>query len=338
MRVEAVLHDPPLAHISELARRAEQLGFDGLILPEISRDPFILAALAGEATSRIRVSTAVALAFPRSPTTTAYSARTLHDLTAGRFGLGLGTQVRGHIERRFGVPWSAPVARMREYIGAVRTVLTSWDSGDPLSFDGALYRLSLMTPTFSPGPSHLGPIPIHIGAVNPLMIQLAGEVCDGVRLHPFCTPRYVRDVILPNLLIGAARSGRPLSNLDIVSGGFIATGVDALTVSRQREAARRQIAFYASTRSYAPILAIHDWQHIGTELRRLIAKQRWEDLGALVTDEMLDACCIAAPYEAIADLVAQRLAGLVDTVTLELPRDPSADEQLAATLVQLARI
>lgn len=335
MRVEAVLRDPPLDQLTGLARRAESLGFDGLAIPELKRDPFILASIALGATSRIRVSTAVALAFPRSPTAVAYAARTLHDQSGGRFDLGLGTQVRGHIERRFSVPWSAPVARLREYIGVVRAVWQSWDTGVPPAFEGEHYRVSLMTPEFSPEPTAHGPIPIHIGAVNGQMLRLAAEACEGIRLHPFCTPRYLTEVALPNFR-GAAE--RLPGNFEIVSGGFIVTGQDAETLREEREAARRHVAFYASTRGYVPVLALHGWEPLGGELRRLIAQRRWADLATLVSDEVLDEFVISGPYGTIAERVAEHLGGLVHTVTLPLPDDPTHDGALRSVIEGLQRV
>jgi probable F420-dependent oxidoreductase len=338
MRVEAIVRDPPLDKIPALAQRIERLGFDGVAIPEVKRDPFVVGALLASVSNLLRLGTAVALAFPRSPTSTAYTARTLHDLSGGRFALGLGTQVRGHIERRFGMSWSAPVERLREYIGAVRAVWRSWDTGDGPSFDGQHYRISLMTPEFSPGPNPHAPIPIHIGAVNVSMLRLAGEVCDGVRLHPFCTPRYFREVVVPTLTEGAQVSGRRLADLEIVGGGFIATGSDEHEVAARREEIRKQVAFYASTRGYAPVLERHGWADLGGELRRLIAQQRWTELGSLVTDEVLDAFCISGRYDQVAASVAEAYGGQVDTLALSVPTDESNDDGLAQLVSELRAI
>jgi probable F420-dependent oxidoreductase len=338
MRVEAIVRDPELHQLPALAERLERLGFDGLSIPEIKRDPFVLAGQVGSASFSLRIATGVALAFPRSPTVTAYSSRTIHDLTGGRFVLGLGTQVRGHIERRFGVPWAAPVQRLREYIEVVRAVWRTWDAGDGLSVDGQHYRVSLMTPEFSPSPNAHAAIPIQIGAVNTHMLRLAGEACDGVRLHPFCTPRYLQEVALPNLASGAEISGRPLSALEIVSGGFIATGPDEQTVVTTREEIRRQIAFYASTRGYAPVLELHGWSELGGELRRLIVRQGWSEMATLITDEMLDAFAVAGAYEHVGPLVKARLGGLVDTLSLNVPADEAHDEAFASLVRELQRI
>jgi probable F420-dependent oxidoreductase len=338
MRVEAIVRDPQLDQIPSLAARLERLGFDGVAIPEIKRDPFIVAALMAAASSSLRIATAVALAFPRSPTVSAYSARTLHDLSSGRFVLGLGTQVRGHVERRFGMPWSAPVERLREYVGAVHAVWRSWDKNEGPAFEGQHYRVTLMPPEFSPGPNSHAPIPVHIGAVNVHMLRLAGEVCDGVRLHPFCTPEYLRQVVLPELAKGAARVDRSLAGLEIVGGGFIASGPDEDNVTSVREEIRRQIAFYASTRGYAPVLELHGWSELGGELRRLIAQQRWAEIASLVTDDMLDAFCVSGTYAQLASGVADVYAGQVDTLALSVPPDDSHDEAFADLLRELHEI
>ena len=338
MRVEAILRDPPLDQIPVLAQRLERLGFDGVAIPEVKRDPFVIAALTGSASTSLRISTAVALAFPRSPTVAAYSARTLHDLSGGRFVLGLGTQVRGHVERRFGMPWSAPVERLREYINAVRAVWRSWDEGEGPNIEGQHYRVTLMTPEFSPARNAHAPIPIQIGAVNIQMLRLAGELCDGVRLHPFCTAEYLRKVVMPSLTEGAERAGRSLSQVEIVSGGFIATGPDERTVDAAREEIRRLVAFYASTRSYAPVLELHGWADLGGQLRRLIAQQRWPELPSVVTDEVLDAFCIAGSHDRIAASVSESVGGQVDTVTLIVPQDETRDDELAQLVQDLRRI
>ena len=338
MRVEAVLRNPPLADVARLARQAEALGFDGLAIPEIKRDPFVLATLAAQATSRIRISTAVALAFPRSPTVAAYAARSVSDLAQGRFVLGLGTQVKAHVERRFGVSWSAPSDRLRDYIGAVRAVLECWHTGAPLDFDSEHYRLSLMTPEFSPGSSDYGPIPIQIGAVNARNLELAAEVCDGVRLHPFCTPEYTRQVVRPHLAAGVDRAGRSAGQVEIVGGGFIITGPSSAQVKRGRDEARRQIGFYASTPTYAPVLALHGWADFGGQLRRLIARQQWDELASAIDDEVLDAFCIAAPYEELAGAIAAKLGGLVNWIALPLPERVVGRDRFRSMIEQLRGI
>lgn len=339
MRVEATLGDVPWDEIPRLARAIEAMGFDGIAQPELKRDPFLPLALAATSTSRVRLATAVAIAFPRSPTVVAYTARNLHDLSRGRFVLGLGTQVRGHIERRFGVTWDSPGPRLREYVQALRAVWTTWQHGTPLTFRGRFYSLTLMTPEFDPGPSEYGLPKIHLAAVNPYNLRLAGEIADGLRVHPFSTPEYTREVIRPNVVRGARRAGRTLDDFELVAGGFIATGSTEEEVRAARERARYRIAFYGSTRSYRPVLDHHGWGHLNDVLHRLAGQGRWDELAAAVPDEVLDAFCISGTYETIASAVGARLEGLVDTVSFPLPADPYApDERYLAALEGIKRL
>ncbi len=339
MRVEATLGDAPWDEIPRLARAIEAMGFDGIAQPELKRDPFLPLALAAVSTDRVRLATAVAIAFPRSPTVIAYTARNLHDLSRGRFVLGLGTQVKGHIERRFGVAWDSPGPRLREYVQAVRAVWATWQHGTPLEFRGRFYSLSLMTPEFDPGPSEYGLPKIHLAAVNPYNLRLAGEVADGLRVHPFSTPEYTREVIWPHVVRGARRAGRTLDDFELVAGGFIATGATAEEVQAARERVRYRIAFYGSTRSYRPVLEHHGWGRLNDVLHRLAGQGRWDELATAVPDEVLDAFCISGTYEEIASAVSLRLEGLVDMVTFPLPANPNApDERYLAALEGIKRL
>ncbi|HVX28839.1 MAG TPA: TIGR03617 family F420-dependent LLM class oxidoreductase [Nitrolancea sp.] len=332
MRVEATLGDVPWSEIAERSAAIERLGFDGIGTPELKRDPFLPLVLAASATSRVELTTSVAIAFPRSPTVVAYMARNLCDLSGGRFVVGLGTQVKGHIERRFTTEWMSPGPRLREYIQAMRAIWHTWDSGEPLSFRGKFYNLSLMTPEFSPPPSTFGPIKVQIAAVNEYNIRLAGELCDGLRVHPFSTPEYTRDVIWPNVKQGAQKVGRTLDDFVLNGTGFIATGADDATVAKAREDARYRIAFYASTRTYLPVLEHHGWGDLNPKLRELVAQNRWDDLPRVVPDEVLDAFCIAGTYANIGRLIESRLGGLVDTLGFPLPDDLDhlSDDYLSA--------
>uniref|UniRef100_A0A831TA42 TIGR03617 family F420-dependent LLM class oxidoreductase n=1 Tax=Thermorudis peleae TaxID=1382356 RepID=A0A831TA42_9BACT len=339
MRVEATLGDVPWDEIPGLAQAIEAMGFDGIAQPELKRDPFLPLALAAAVTRRVRLATAVAIAFPRSPMVVACTARGLHDLSRGRFVLGLGTQVRGHIERRFGVTWASPGPRLREYVQALRAVWATWQHGTPLSFRGRFYSLSLMTPEFDPGPSEHGLPKIHLAGVNRYNLRLAGKLADGLRVHPFSTPEYTRDVIWPNVVEGASRAGRSLDDFELVGGGFIATGATEEEIRAARERARYRIAFYGSTRSYRPVLEHHGWGHLNDVLYRLAGQGRWDELAAAVPDEVLDAFCISGTYDTIAAAVGARLEGLVDTVNFPLPADPYApDERYLAALEGVKRL
>lgn len=322
MLVETYLGDYPWNQLAEQARASERLGFDSIVASEIARDSFITLTLAATSTTRARLATSVTIAFPRSPMIVAYASRNLHDLSDGRFALGLGTQVKGHIERRFSSAFSPPGPRLREYIGALRAIWRSWDTGERLNFQGKYYSFTLMTPEFSPPPSELPPIPVHIAAVNEYNIQLAGEVCDGLRVHPFATPAYARDVILPNVRKGAARVGRDLAGFELSAGGFIATGETDEEIEEAREQARYRIAFYGSTRTYLPVLEHHDWGALNEDLRALIAQERWSELGSVVPDSVLDTFCVAANYEDLPERFAAQWQGLADSVTLPMPKTP----------------
>ena len=334
MLVETQMPDAAWDALPLLAQRMEELGFDAVAQSEIKRDPFIALAAAAPGTTRIELATSVAIAFPRSPMVVAYSARGLHDMTGGRFVLGLGTQVKGHIERRFSAAWDSPGPRLRDYLQSLRAIWRTWETGEPLAHEGPFYRFSLMTPEFSPGPSQLPPIPLEIAAVNDYNIQLAGELCDGLRVHPFATPAYIRDVIWPNVAKGAARSGRSLDTFRMVGGGFIATGPDDATVERRREAARYRVAFYGSTRTYQPVLAHHGWPELTGELHRLVAEGRWHDIASAVPDRVLDEFCVAGTYDVIADRFQQRFGGLVDVVSVSLPDNFPAESDRLTDLVQ----
>jgi len=337
--VETSLREVPLSEVSSAARQAEELGFDGLTASEVKQEPFMAVTLMATATSRLRMGTSVAIAFPRSPMIVAYLARDLQELSGGRFSLGLGTQVKGHIERRFSTPWTAPGPRLREYVLALRAIWDCWDRGTPLNFLGEQYSFTLMTPWASPGPSRHGAIPIHLAAVNTYNIQLAAELADGLRVHSFCTPAYIRDVIRPNVRTGAERAGRSLEGFSILGGGFIATGPDEASVQAAREKARRRIAFYASTRTYLPVLEHHGWGDLNPRLRALIAEGRWDDLASLVTDEVLETFCTTATYATIAQEVQRRLGGLVDSINLPYPEDVEADrDDLMAALAELKKL
>ena len=339
MRVEVNLRNTPIDLVAETSRRLEDRGVDRLADGDIRREPLLIMAVAATVTSRIELSTAVSLAFTRSPVALAYQARHLSDISSGRFRLGVGTQVRGHIERRFGMPWHAPLRRMRDYLQAMTAVTTSWQTGEPLAHDGEFYTLSLMPPEFNPGTSTYGVVPVDLAAVNPGMVRLAARLCQGVRLHPFITPEYVRHVIRPALEAGAeSRDGLP-DAFDICGGGFLATGPDEAAVARQREWVRSRVAFYSSTTAYLPVLEVHDMVELHGQTSALVKSGRWEDLTACVTDEVLDLFCTTGTYTQLADAFAGRYAGLVRTVQLQAPAPEEIDDAfgtLVATLQEAA--
>jgi probable F420-dependent oxidoreductase len=322
MLVETSLHESSWQGVGASAAEAERLGFDGIAAAELSRDAFLTLTLAASTTSRIRLATSVVIAFPRSPMVVAYMSRNLQDLSGGRFVLGLGTQVKGHIERRFSMEWGAPGPRLREYVESLRAIWETWAAGTPLNYQGKFYSFTLMTPEFSPPAPEFGAIPVQIAAVNDFNIQLAGQLCDGLRTHAFATPSYAREVIWPNIEKGAQRSGRSLDSFEMTAGGFIATGESEEEIAAARENARYRIAFYGSTRTYLPVLEHHGWGALNEDLRTLIAQGRWSDLGTVIPDDVLDEFCVSGTYDDIADKAARAWGGIADSIGVEMPQVP----------------
>lgn len=321
MLVETNLRNVALEDLQESAQLAEALGADVLCQAEVTRDPFMMLTLAALATTRAQLATSVLIAFPRSPMVVAYSARNLQDLSGDRFELGLGTQVRGHIQRRFSSHWSSPGPQLREYVASLQAIFDAWQNETPLNFQGDYYSFTLMTPEFSPGPTEHDPIRIQIAAVNPYNIALAGELADALRVHSFATPSYIEHVIVPGVRRGAERSGRSLDRFEIIGGGFIATGGDEEAVRETREWTRRRVAFYASTRAYRPVLEHHGWEDLGEELRQLVKEQRWDDLAPRIDDDMLDTFCVSGTYDEIAERARERYSGVVSRFNFPLPPD-----------------
>ena len=294
--------------VADDARRAEALGYDGIITEETKDDPYIVMALAAQATSRVSLATAVALAFPRSPTVTAMTAWTLQRLSGGRFTLGLGSQVKGHIERRFGMSWSAPGPWLREYVQALRAIWDCWQNGTKLDFRGEHYKLNLMVPLFTPAPIEHPQIPVELAAVNPYMCQVAGEVADGIRAHPIATPRYIAETMLPAVRQGR-RENRPRSR-----GVYDVR--DAAGRDRRPTAPRwpsgspisaSRVAFYASTPSYLVAFESEGYGEVARNLQQLSRAQRWDEMAALVDDGMLDTYAVTGTYDEIAGQIARPL-------------------------------
>ena len=308
-----------LATVASDARLLEELGYDGMVVEETKDDPYVLMALAAQATTRLKLATGVAMAFPRSPTITALSAWTLQKLSRGRFTLGLGSQVKGHIERRYGLAWSAPGPWMREYVQAVRAVWACWQHGTPLDFRGEHYKLSLMVPLFNPGPIEQPQIPIHLAAVNPYMCRVAGEVADGLRPHPVCTPKYMRDVMLPAVRAGATLAGRPLAGFRIAMKALIATAPDRTSLEAKTEDVRARVAFYASTPAYRAAFAAHGLDALADELKLLSRAQRWEEMPHYISDEVLHTYAVVGTYDEIAEKLVQRYGDIVTSIEFSIP-------------------
>ncbi len=280
MQVVTRLAQQSLREVRGAAVAAERAGFDAMMTAENQHEPFFPLVLAAEATERIDLWTGIAIAFARSPMVVANAAHDLQTLSRGRFVLGLGPQVKGHNERRFSVPWSAPAPRMREYVEALRAIWRCWEHGEPLRFRGEHYRFDLMTPNFAPPPHGQREIPVTLAAVGSGMLRVAAEVADGVQLHPFCTRAYLDKVVMPELEAGLARSGRRRAHFHVGGGGFLATGPDSDTVHRIAEFIRYRVAFYGSTRTYWPVFAVHDLLDLGAKLHDLSKRGRWDDMAA----------------------------------------------------------
>lgn len=318
------------------ARRAERLGYTGLHVPEAVHDGLLAAALALEHTVALRVATSVLVAFPRSPMVVAHAAWDLAAFSDGRFELGLGSQVRGNVERRYGVPWTAPVPRMREYVNALRAIWRAWQEGAPLAFEGEHYRFGRMQPFFAPGPIAPGPPRIALGAVGPAMTRLAGEVADTLVTHPTqACPAVLRARVLPAVAEGARRAQRAPDACAIVSGGFVATGCDDAAVRAERERIREYLGFLYSTPQYAPALEVLGVPALGGELHALSRAGRWADMPACVPDAVLDAVAPAAPYGEISGVLHARLDGLCAGLTFPMPADPADDDGARAAIAAL---
>ncbi|MBI4311865.1 MAG: TIGR03617 family F420-dependent LLM class oxidoreductase [Chloroflexi bacterium] len=317
------------------ARRAEALGFDGVSFGELAHDPFLLCALALEHTTRLRAGTSVAIGFPRSPMVVAATAWDLQRMSGGRFELGLGTQVKGHNERRFSVPWSPPAPRILEYIQSLKAIWECWQHGTPLDYRGRHYAFTLMTPEFNPGPIDVPPPPVYIAAVGPAMCRAAGEVADGIVMHSFSTRRYTEEVVLPMLAQGAQRAGRAAGDLMVTGGGMIATGATEAAVHAARENARKRIAFYGSTRTYKAVLDAHEWGETCLRLHDLSLKGQWSDMPKLIDDTMLDTFCVSGPYDSIGPRLRERFGAYAQRIGLGLPEDPGHDDRLGALLEEL---
>jgi probable F420-dependent oxidoreductase len=333
MRVETGLPLGNWRAAANAAKRAEAAGFDGVLTYEIGHDPFAPLVIAALATERVHLGTAIAVCFPRSPMVMANIARDLHTESGGRFTLGLGTQVKGHNERRFSVPWTAPLPRLREYIEALRAIWRCWETGEKLAYQGKHYTFTLMTPEFSPKPTGLGPIPITIAAVKPAMIGLAGRICDGIRLHGFATRRYLETVAMPALEEGLQDAGRERSSFEIWGGGFIATGPGEEAVAKALEAIRYRVAFYGSTRSYHGVLESHGAEELGHKLHDMSKAGKWKEMAKEIPDDLLREFVAAAPWDDLPAAVAKRFGGITDSITIDYPSGMS--EELVADLKKI---
>ena len=321
MKTDAIIHGN-LADAAAAIRRAEDAGFDGAVSVEISHDPFLPLALGAAATERVDLITGIAVAFARNPMNAAVIANDINRLSNGRFILGLGSQIKPHITKRFSMPWSDPAARMREFVLAVRAIWESWNEGTPLAFRGEYYRHTLMTPMFDQGPSECGNPRIFVAAVGPAMTAVAGEVADGLMAHGFTTPSYLREVTMVNLAKGLERSNRSRSDVEVTIPIMSAVGRDDAEVAPKLAAVRQQLAFYGSTPAYRGVLEHHGWGDVGDELNRLSKQGEWVAMGDLITDEMLREFAVIGDLESVSSEIKQKFGGLVDRVQMGLSDKP----------------
>ncbi len=303
------------------AAAAEAAGYDGFGVPETKHDVFPALTLAARATSRIDLQSAIAVAFARNPMTVAYCANDVQLISGGRFQLGLGSQVKPHIERRFAMPWGAPAARMEDFVAAVRAIWTAWSTGGRLMYKGRFYQHTLMTEFFNPGPNPHGNPPIWLAAVGERMSAVAGRVADGLICHSFTTEAYLRERTIP-----AVRSARgSMDGFTIGLASFVVLGDDEAQRAKATEAIRGQIAFYGSTPSYLPVLELHGWGDLHVKLNQLARQQAWAEMGALITDDVLDAFAVAGNAEQVAAQIKHRFGDAVDRISLYTPyRVPAA--------------
>jgi probable F420-dependent oxidoreductase len=329
MKFDAALAPMHLTDVPAVAEAAEQIGFDALWTSETQHNPFLPCALIAEHSQKMGIGTAIAVSFARSPADLAYTAWDLAAQSGGRFILGLGTQVKGHIEKRFGMPWpESVVGKLREQILAVRAFWDCWQNGTKFSFSGDYYRLRLMTPFFNPGPIENPNIPIYIAGVNTGLAKLAGEVCDGFHVHPFNSPRYLREVILPAIEAGIAKAGRTRADLTVSVTAF------AATTPEEQNFARAQISFYASTPSYRPVFALHGWEEVAEKLSAHAAKGEWGEMFGLVTDEILETFCVVSDAAGLPAALKERYAEIADRLTLYTPFTPGEKDDFWREMVK----
>ena len=332
MKLDAALPLVPLSEIPPIAAAAEDMGFDALWISETQHDPFLPGALIAEHSSRLGFGTAVAIAFARSPATLAYTAWDLAQASGGRFMLGLGTQVKGHIERRFGMEWpDSPVDKLRDQIRAIRAIWHTWQTGERLNYRSDYYKLTLMSPFFTPGPIEHPDVPIYIAGVNTGMARLAGEVADGFHVHPFNSPRYIREIVLPAIEKGAERAGRTRADVMVSVSAFSATN------PAEKEFARQQMSFYASTPSYRTVMAVHGWEDTAAQLSSLAGRGRWEEMPALIDDEMLGTFGVLADSGELPAALFERYQGIADRLTVYIPFVPGERDAFWENLISSKR-
>ncbi len=338
MKIDTALLVTDLNQMPALTRAAEEMNFDGIWTFETAHDPFLPLVLAAEHSRRLSLGTSIAVAFSRSPAVLAYMGWDLARFSHGRFIMGLGSQVKGHNERRFGVKWEKPVKKLREVILAIRAIWDCWQNHTELNFRGEYFKLTLMTPFFSPEPHEYPHIPIYIAGVNRLMCRLAGELCQGFHVHPLHSSRYLREVILPNVELGLVKSGRRREDIMLSSSIFVIPTDDTQPQARYESEVRQQISFYASTPQYKPVFEIHGWGDVADQLRVLAAQGRWNDMPSLINDEILWTFSLRGTWAELPGKVQGKYGVLLDRVSYYFPFAPGqSDDGWRATIAGFKR-
>jgi probable F420-dependent oxidoreductase len=325
--------------IPDRVRKLEELGVNAVSVGETQHNPFLPLVLVAEHTREMEFATSVAIAFPRVPHITANLAWDLSRYSGGRFVLGLGTQVKGHNERRFSVPWAPPGPHLRDYINCMRAIWDSWQLGTKPDYEGEYYQYKLTSPFFNPGPIEHPDIKVIVSAVNPFNARLAGEVCDGIAIHGFSTFTYIRDVLIPAVHEGARRAHKDPRDLKISGGGFVVTGRNEAEVAAAREYTRRQISFYGSTRSYSRVMRTHGWDDDAAHLHRLSIDGKWDEMVGVVTDEMMEEFCVIGTWEELPAKVRAKYAGINTQISFAAdPRNPDEEAQIRELIAELKLI
>ncbi len=325
--------------VPEKARQIERLGYDAVSIGETSHNPFLPLVLVAEHTERLHFGSSVAIAFPRVPHVTANIAWDLSKYSGGRFILGLGTQVKGHNERRFSVPWAPPGPHLRDYINCMRAIWDSWQNGTKPNYEGEYYQYKLTSPFFNPGPIEHPDIPVIISAVNPVNARRAGEGADGIAIHGFSTFKYIREVLIPAVHEGARRAGKDISKVHVRGGGFIVTAKTEEELRGAKERDRRRLSFYASTRSYSNVMKLHGWADEAAQLHRLSIEGKWDDMVGLITDEMMEEFCVIGTWDELPAKMREKYAGINTQVNFSAePKNPDEEAQIKEIIASLKTI
>ena len=316
MKIDGAIGFGDAGQVEKQAKRLEEAGYDGAWCPETGHDPFLTLALAAEHTHTMELATGIAVAFARNPMNTAMMSNDLQSISRGRFILGLGSQIKPHIEKRFSMTWSHPAPRMREYILAMRAIWRSWNDGEQLNFRGEFYRHTLMTPFFNPGPNQYGTPKVFLAAVGPVMAEVAGEVADGLLVHAFTTEKYLREVTIPALEKGLDKVGKTRKDIEVAYPGFVITGDNEQQVESAIALVKAQVSFYGSTPAYRPVLEMHGWGDLQTELNRLSKQGQWAQMAELIDDDVLAAFSIRCTPEELPSKIAGRFGDVIDRFSM----------------------